>query len=262
MMQRDTNDQADAGLTSRSVIGTRIDATSYQDAITRIVAWAAASESRYVCFANVHVVMQAHDDSSFRSVVADADLVTPDGIPIVWALRLLRVPQATQCCGPELMPMLFSAAASRGINIGFYGGSDETLDRLLTKVRIQWPRANIAYAFSPPFRTLTDQEDEIEIKRITDSGVRILFVGLGCPKQERWAAAHKGRLPVVMLGVGAAFDFLAGTKPVAPALMRRVGLEWIFRFVTEPKRLWRRYLYHNPRFLVRLAFQVLQQRVL
>jgi N-acetylglucosaminyldiphosphoundecaprenol N-acetyl-beta-D-mannosaminyltransferase len=246
----------------RQILGMRVDATSYPDSVERILGWAESGhpQSRYVCVANVHMVMESFDNRAFQAIVNGADLVTPDGMPLVWALRLLGVPAATRVYGPSLVPLLCEEAARRGVAVGFYGGSPEVLERLLVELRHRYPALKIGYAWSPPFRPMTPAEDAATVKHITDSGVGVLFVGLGCPRQERWMAEHRERLRVVMIGVGAAFDFLAGAKRQAPGVLQRAGLEWCFRLVTEPRRLWRRYLYHNPRFLVLLARQLFTRR--
>jgi N-acetylglucosaminyldiphosphoundecaprenol N-acetyl-beta-D-mannosaminyltransferase len=141
------------------------------------------------------------------------------------------------------------AAAQENLPVGFYGGSPEVLNMLIKRMQARYEGLNVAFSCSPPFREMSREEDLAIIEQINQSGVRILFVGLGCPKQEIWMAEHRGKVKAVMLGVGAAFDFHAGTIPQAPAWMQRVGLEWLFRLGTEPRRLWKRYLYHNPRFI-------------
>jgi N-acetylglucosaminyldiphosphoundecaprenol N-acetyl-beta-D-mannosaminyltransferase len=235
------------------ILGMRVDPTSYEEATEKVLAWAAAGESRYVCVANVHMVMEAHDDPSFRALVNAADLVTPDGMPLVWMLRRLGYPHQERVCGPELTSRVCAEAARRGVPVGFYGGHPEALEALVRNLSARFPGLRVVYAYSPPFRPLTPEEDERVTEEINASGARILFVGLGCPKQEWWMAEHKGRVRAVMLGVGAAFDFHAGRVRQAPVWMQRAGLEWLFRLVQEPRRLWRRYLKHNPRFLL-LAF--------
>jgi len=235
------------------ILGMRVDPTSYEEATEKVLAWAAAGESRYVCVANVHMVMEAHDDPSFRALVNAADLVTPDGMPLVWMLRKLGYPHQERVYGPELTSRVCAEAARRGVPVGFYGGHPEALEALVRNLSARFPGLRVVYAYSPPFRPLTPEEDEGVTEEINASGARILFVGLGCPKQEWWMAEHKGRVRAVMLGVGAAFDFHAGRVRQAPVWMQRAGLEWLFRLVQEPRRLWRRYLKHNPRFLL-LAF--------
>lgn len=242
---------------SRSVLGTRIDATNYSDAVTRVLTWAGEAESRYVCVSNVHVTMEAYDSAEYRKTVNEADIVTPDGMPLVWALRLLGIEAATQVRGPTLTMHLLERAAGSSTPVGFYGGSPEVLETILKVCRARFPMLKVAYAFAPPFRPLTASEDAVVVGEINQSAARILFVGLGCPKQEGWMSSHKGSVNAVMLGVGAAFDILAGAKSEAPSWMQRTGLEWCFRLIHEPSRLWRRYAYHNPRFVILFARQYL-----
>lgn len=233
-----------------TVLGMRVDPTSYRAATEHILTWAQAGESRYVCVANVHMVMEAYDHPDFRAIVNAADLVVPDGMPLVWMLRRMGFPGQERVSGPDLVLHLAKMAARQGIPVGFYGGSAEVLARLQTHFGRRFPTLSIGYAYSPPFRPLTPEEDARITDEINASGVRLLFVGLGCPKQERWMAVHKGRIQAVMVGVGAAFDFHAGLKRRAPRWMQQAGLEWLFRLLSEPRRLWRRYLYHNPRFVI------------
>jgi N-acetylglucosaminyldiphosphoundecaprenol N-acetyl-beta-D-mannosaminyltransferase len=155
---------------------------------------------------------------------------------------------------------MLGAAEKAGIPVGFYGGSQAVLDRLIAKVRAKHPQLKITFEESPPFRALTAEEDAAVIERIAASGTRLLFIGLGCPKQENWVVDHVGKVPAVMLAVGAAFDFLAGTKPQAPRWMMRSGLEWMFRLVTEPRRLAGRYFRNNPRFVFKFVAQLLSQQ--
>jgi N-acetylglucosaminyldiphosphoundecaprenol N-acetyl-beta-D-mannosaminyltransferase len=237
------------------IIGLGVDRTNYQSAVQGILDWALRGESRYVCVANVHMVMEAYDDAEFRQIVNAADLVTPDGMPLVWVMRLQGLRQQERVYGPALTQFVLEAANREGIPVGFYGSTPQTLEKLKRNVQERYPSLKIAYLYAPPFRPLTTEEDEEVVRAINDSGTRILFVGLGCPKQERWMAAHKGRVQAVMLGVGAAFDFLAGVKPQAPHWMQRAGLEWLFRLLTEPRRLWRRYLINNPRFVLLVLLQ-------
>ncbi len=242
------------------ILNLRVDEISYQSAVQQILDWASRRESRYICVANVHMVMEAYDDATFRQIVNSADLVTPDGMPLVWVMRWQGIRQQERVYGPLLTEYVLEAASKEGIPVGFYGGTAETLQKLKRNIQKRYPSLAIAYLHAPPFRPLTSQEDEEAVRSINDSGARILFIGLGCPKQERWMAMHKGRVQVVMMGVGAAFDFLAGVKPQAPRWMQRAGLEWLFRLLTEPRRLWRRYLYHNPRFVFLVLLQLLGLR--
>jgi N-acetylglucosaminyldiphosphoundecaprenol N-acetyl-beta-D-mannosaminyltransferase len=202
--------------------------------------------------------MEGHDDRTFQAVMNEADLVTPDGMPLVWGLRLLGCKRATRVYGPDLTPIVLAQAARDGLPVGFYGGSPQVLEMFVQKMTGRFPALKVGYAFSPPFRSLTSTEDQKIVQEINGSGARILFVATGNPSQELWMAAHRGEVQAVMIGVGAAFDFLTGAKRQAPRWMMGIGLEWLFRLATEPRRLWRRYLKHNPRFLVFFALQLVR----
>ena len=238
-----------------SVLGVDIAASNYDEVVRKCTVWAEAHESRTVVFVDAHGVMQAYDKPSFRADMNAADLANPDGMPIVWALRAFGAPQASRVYGPDATLALLGAAQQSGIPIGFYGGDESTLAKLIAQVERRFPGINIAFRMSPPFRPLTAEEDESMVRQISDAGVRWLFVGLGCPKQERWIMAHKGRIPAVLLAVGAAFDFIAGTKPQAPRWMMRNGLEWAFRLGSEPRRLAGRYFRTIPRFMALVGYQ-------
>lgn len=238
------------------ILGSRVDPVSYAQAVQQVITWAQHHESRYVCVANVHMLMEAYDSPEFQNMVNAADLVTPDGMPLVWMLHRLGYPEQRRVYGPELTMKLIEAVATQEIAIGFYGGTVETLEQLTALFKKKYPNLKIAYSYSPPFRSMTVEEDEAIIRTVNASGTKILFIGLGCPKQERWMAAHRGKIQAVMLGVGAAFDFQAGNKRQAPLWMQRSSLEWLFRFSQEPNRLWRRYVYHNPRFMILAIMQL------
>jgi N-acetylglucosaminyldiphosphoundecaprenol N-acetyl-beta-D-mannosaminyltransferase len=241
---------------TRRVLGMRVDATSYQHATAEILRWGGLGKSRYVCIATVNNVIEAYDDPAYQKVMDGADLVTPDGVPLVWALRLLGVDGATRVYGPDLTPILCERAAALGVPVGFYWGAPEVLEAMAANLLRRHPALQIAYLHSPPFRPLTPDEEARVVADINRSGARILFVGLGAPKQECWMAEHKDAVAAVMIGVGAAFDFLAGRKRQAPAILQRLGLEWLFRLLNEPRRLWRRYLYRNPRFMALFVLQL------
>jgi N-acetylglucosaminyldiphosphoundecaprenol N-acetyl-beta-D-mannosaminyltransferase len=178
-------------------------------------------------------------------------------MPLVWVLRRLGLKDQNRVYGPDLTLSVCRAAADAGIPVGLYGGTPEALDALQKVYQERLPQLQIAYAYSPPFRPLTRDEDEAIVQAINRSGARIVFVGLGCPKQEQWVAGHRDRVQAVMLAVGAAFDFHSGRVEQAPRWMQRSGLEWLFRLLMDPRRLWRRYFKHNPRFLWLIAWQLL-----
>ena len=249
---------------SREVLGVRFDATTYADASARILGWAAAGESRTVFCSNTHSAVEASDGRSerrtygrsFRDVLNAADLNTPDGVPVVWALRHLGVATAERVYGPDLTLHVLRDAASAGVPVAFYGSSPVTLAALAARLPALAPGLDVRAMIAPPYRPLTTAEDEVFTRELAASGARIVFVGLGCPRQERWCEAHRGRVPAVMVAVGAAFDFHAGRVRQAPPVLQRAGLEWAFRLAVEPRRLWRRYARVVPAFLWRFARQV------
>jgi N-acetylglucosaminyldiphosphoundecaprenol N-acetyl-beta-D-mannosaminyltransferase len=252
----------DAGLAAfgaRRILGMRVDASSYERAVLAILEMAETGGGT-TCVATVHMVMEAFDDPIYQRVVNAAELVTSDGMPLVWTLRARGLPEAERVYGPDLVPAVCSAAAQRGVPVGFYGGSPAVVAALTRRMAELFPGLRIAFAMSPPFRALSAAEDAEVVADIRESGARILFVGLGCPKQERWMAEHRERLDCAQVGVGAAFDFLAGMKRQAPRWLQRAGLEWLFRLVCEPRRLWRRYAVHNPRFAWRAGLEILKAR--
>ncbi len=248
-------------LSGSSILGMRVDSSTYPDATRRIIAWALEGCSRYVCIANVHMVMEAFDDPEYQEVVNGADFVTSDGMPLVWALRRKGHPGADRVYGPDLTPLVCAAAAEAGIPVGFFGADPRVREAMVERLLSSYPTLRVAYSHSPPFREPTTAEAVETVDQINGSGARILFVGLGCPKQERWMAQQVGSIDCVMLGVGAAFDFIAGTKRKAPPSLQRLGLEWLFRMATEPRRLWKRYFYNNPRFVALLAVDLIRSRI-
>jgi N-acetylglucosaminyldiphosphoundecaprenol N-acetyl-beta-D-mannosaminyltransferase len=233
-----------------SIIGVHVNSTSYSDATENILNWSRQPESCYVCAANVHMLMEAYDSPEYNQVVNSADLVTPDGMPLVWLMRLKGQYGQERVYGPALMLHVLEAAARENVPVGFFGSSDQIMQLLVARIMSQFPNLRITYSYSPPFREINSDEDVEIIKRINASSARILFVGLGCPKQEKWMAEHRGKVNSVMLGVGAAFDYYAGAISQAPPWMQKMGLEWFYRLAGEPHRLWRRYLLNNPRFIV------------
>jgi N-acetylglucosaminyldiphosphoundecaprenol N-acetyl-beta-D-mannosaminyltransferase len=243
-------------LEHRQIVGMRVDITSYADATKRIIAWAQQHQSKSVFASNVHMTMETYDDPKFAQVVNNADLVTPDGMPLVWALQALGSKNASRVYGPTLTLDVCQAAATAGIKIALYGGTNESLVAFTNFLQERFPSINIVCQISPPFRSLTPEEDADYTKKIIDSEAQILLVGIGCPRQENWIAEHQGRIPAVMLGVGAAFDFHSGRVKQAPQWMQGIGLEWLFRLIMEPKRLWKRYFKHNPRFLLFFFIQL------
>jgi N-acetylglucosaminyldiphosphoundecaprenol N-acetyl-beta-D-mannosaminyltransferase len=214
----------------------------------------------YICFSTVHMVMEAYDNPEFAEKVNNADYIVTDGMPIVWMQKLQGAKEASRIRANDLMIELCRYAEKKGFSVGFYGSKSPVLESILRRTEKNFPNLKIVYAFSPPFRNLSAEEDEEITKAINQAGPDILFVGLGCPKQENWMADHKDKLKAVMLGVGASFDFFAGNIRECPAWLGKLGLEWLFRLIQEPKRLWRRYLLLNPRFIILAVLQLLKRR--
>jgi N-acetylglucosaminyldiphosphoundecaprenol N-acetyl-beta-D-mannosaminyltransferase len=219
----------------------------------------AAGARGYLTAAAVNLVMSAREDPEAAAALAGATLATPDGMPLVWALKALGHQRATRIYGPDLMAAFCARAAARGIPIYLYGGRDpEALALLQARLRERFPGLAIAGAHSPPFRPLSDQEKAEDAARIDGSGAAVVWVGTGQPKQEKWMHEMRPRLAAPLLvGVGAAFDFHAGLISQAPPWMQRAGLEWAYRLSREPRRLWRRYARYNPRFIAGFAAQYL-----
>ena len=226
-------------------------------AIASIDSLATRGQGGYVCFSTVHMVMESYDDPDFGAKVNAADLIITDGMPLVWMQRRQGRPEAQRIRANDLMIALCEHAAASGRSVGFYGGKQEVIDAIKERAGRELPNLNIVYAYSPPFRPLTDDEDAAIVDEINEASPDLLFTGLGCPKQENWMAAHRERLRSVMLGVGASFDFYAGNVRECPEWIGRLGLEWLFRLTQEPKRLWRRYLILNPRFMFLAAMQLI-----
>ncbi len=240
-----------------SVLGTPIDIITWDGALSQLNAWVTNHESRYVCICNVHSVVTASQDAEFGRVVREADMATPDGAPVAWMMRKLGHAGQQRINGPDLMWKYCEQVQSSDESVFFYGSTEETLEILKAKLLAAFPRLKIAGVISPPFRKLTAEEDDAIVAQINASGAGTVWVSLGCPKQEMWMAAHRGRINAVMVGVGAAFDYHAGTIKRAPKWMQNNGLEWFYRLVSEPRRLWKRYLVTNTLFVIGAARQLL-----
>jgi N-acetylglucosaminyldiphosphoundecaprenol N-acetyl-beta-D-mannosaminyltransferase len=241
----------------RSVLGVKLAVSSYDEVVQRSLAWAGERQSRALYFAAVHMVMESIENPDFLQQLNASGTVFPDGMPLVWALRALGERSAQRICGSDATAAMLAAAETAGVSVGFYGGSQSVLDALIGAVRLRHPNLNVVFQLSPPFRALTHEEDLAVVDKINSSGVRLLFIGLGCPKQEHWIVEHMGRVHAVMFAVGAAFDFIAGNKNRGPRWMQSCGLEWVFRLASEPRRLAWRYLKHNPRFVIKFLRQLL-----
>ncbi len=246
---------------TQAILGAAVDALSWDQAIHQIAAWASAQESRYICLCNVHSVVTASRNPEFRAAIHGADLCTPDGAPVAWALRRLGFPSQQRINGPDLMWKYLHEAERLSQAVFFYGSTEKTLDGLRAALARHFPHLIIAGMYGPPFRALTQEEERQEIDMINQSGAAVVFVGLGCPKQETWMAAHRAQVRAVLIGVGAAFDYHAGTIKRAPPWMQQHGLEWLYRLATEPRRLLKRYLVTNTLFIFGFSRQILMRTV-
>jgi N-acetylglucosaminyldiphosphoundecaprenol N-acetyl-beta-D-mannosaminyltransferase len=237
-----------------NVLGVDVNVLSLRDAMTTIEQWICRRVHHYVCITGAHGVMESRRDEQLRGILNRAGMVTADGMSLVWFSRLVRKAPAERVYGPDLMRALTSISPERGYRHFYYGGPPGLAENLKEAMEIAYPGVTIVGTLSPPFHELTPLEDNAVVAQINATCPDIVWVGLSTPKQEFWMARHLGQINApVMIGVGAAFDFLAGTKRQAPLWMQRNGLEWLFRLVTEPRRLWRRYLYIVPGFALLTA---------
>jgi N-acetylglucosaminyldiphosphoundecaprenol N-acetyl-beta-D-mannosaminyltransferase len=241
-----------------NVLGVGVSAITMGDALTHIDRWIASGDSRYVCVTGVHGLMESQTDPALRDIHNRAGLVTPDGMPLVWLSWLHGHRAVERVYGPDLMLACCERSCERGYRHFFYGGAPGVPERLAARLQQRFPGLTVAGTWSPPFHELTGDEERAMLDRVAGARPDIVWVGLSTPKQERWMARYVDRLRVpVMIGVGAAFDMHAGVKRQAPRWMQRSGLEWLFRLASEPRRLGRRYLVNNPRFVWRLYLQSL-----
>lgn len=230
-------------------------------AVETIAGWIARGDSRYVCACDVHSLMRAQDDVGHMAALCDADMITPDGQPIVLTSRLRGIAEMSRVCGPDLLPAVCAHSVEAGWTHYFYGGAPGVADALAARMARNYPGLNIAGTECPPFRPLSVEERAATVERIRRSGANIVWIGLGCPKQEQWMREHRALLPgVVTVGIGAAFDFHTDRIQRAPRWMCDHGLEWLHRLASEPRRLWRRYLVLAPRFVAYSLAETLQLR--
>ncbi len=245
------------------VLGVPLALTDYDATLDWIDDTVAAGRRGYVCVAATHTVMAAHEDVELQRALLGADFTVPDGQPLVWALNLLGHDLDERVYGPELMDRACARAARTGRRVYLYGGRHTgALVQLTRNLRLRHPGLHVVGGYVPPFRPLTPEEETAVVADIVRCRAEIVWVGIGVPKQEKWMARISGRLPgSVLVGVGAAFDFHSGLVPQAPRWMQQRGLEWLFRLVREPRRLWRRYLRYNPRFVVGFVRQWARERL-
>lgn len=247
---------------SQSVIGLPVSALSLQGYIDCIIRWGQSNLSKVVCVANVHMLVEATRSPSLANVLQNADLITPDGMPLVWMLRLLRRTHQDRAPGMDLLQGTCQAAAANGLPVFFVGSEQKVLDRMRNRLQQEYPTLIIGGMEPLPFGSLPlPQAAEFPvIEAIRQSGAGVVFVSLGCPKQEQWMAQHQGEIPAVMVGIGGVFPIYAGLHKHAPKFIRESGFEWLYRLVQEPQRLWKRYADTIPPFLWMAGKQLLNDR--
>ncbi|MEO0455874.1 MAG: WecB/TagA/CpsF family glycosyltransferase [Cyanobacteria bacterium P01_A01_bin.114] len=242
-----------------NVVSSPVTALVFEQQIEVMLDWAKQRLSKVVCVANVHMLMEAHWHHDLKSVLETADIVTPDGMPLVWMMRLLGARAQDRVAGLDIFHAVCHKAALEGVSIYLVGSTSEVLNTMKAKLQDDFPSLKVAGLAPLPFRPLTEAEDEELVNAINESGAGIAMVSLGCPKQERWMGDHRGPLNAVMIGLGGAFPVYAGLNKRAPKWIRDAGLEWLYRLAQEPRRLWKRYGTTIPPFIV-LAIQQLMMR--
>ena len=231
------------------VIKSLISVGKYADFVSNIMTLSQKSSSSYVCVANVHMTIEAYDSTSFLDIVNSADITTPDGMPLAKAMKYIYGLEQDRVAGMDLMPSLMEVCEQQSKSIFLYGSTQETLDKIIKKAKLEFPLLKLD-AYSPPFRTLTVGEESSIVSKINDGDYDFVFVALGCPKQEKWMATHKNVIHSCMIGLGGALEVYADVKARAPQWVQDYSLEWVYRLVQDPKRLWKRYLYTNNKFIV------------
>ncbi len=236
-------------LPKKHVLGVGLSTGSFAQHIKLFAEYGAARRSAYVCCVNAHMCVEAHNDPAFAAVVNGADFATADGMPMLNQLNRRHQLGQERVAGNDIMPALMAEAAAQGLGIYLYGGKQEVLDLIVARAAKDWPTLRISGIESPPYRPHSNAEMEDAAERINASAAHIVLVSLGCPKQEKWMAAMKGKVNAIMLGMGGAFLLYAGVDSRAPKWMRDLSLEWVYRLALEPGRLWKRYLVTNTTFL-------------
>ncbi|MDM5264380.1 WecB/TagA/CpsF family glycosyltransferase [Sulfurovum sp. XTW-4] len=244
----------------RKVINTLINTGSYEELIGNILDLSKNSRSSYVCISNVHMAIEAYLDKTFCNIVNSSDIATPDGMPLAKAMKMLYSVDQDRVAGMDLMPDLMHISEEKGLSIFLYGSTDEVLKAIVSKAKNEFPNLKL-HIYSPPFRTLSHEEKEHIVRIINKHNPDFVFVALGCPKQEKWMSEHKNKINSCMIGLGGALEVYANLKSRAPQWMQNYSLEWLYRLIQDPKRLWKRYLVTNSLFIGLLFVQFIKVRV-
>jgi N-acetylglucosaminyldiphosphoundecaprenol N-acetyl-beta-D-mannosaminyltransferase len=248
-------------LTKVKLFKTLVSTGGYQDYVHQIIRLAAARTSSYVCFANVHMLMEAYQQPEFNQVVNEADIVAPDGRPLSILMSHHYGIDQQRACGMDMFKDILKAAQQNQVSVFFYGSTPEVLEKVKSKAQQEFPLLKIAGSYAPPFRPLTPEEDQAVVNLIKTSETQLLFVSLGCPKQEKWMFEHRGQVAACMLGLGQAFLVYADLEKRLPPWARDLSLEWVYRLYLEPKRLWKRYLKSNSMFLLLAGKSILLHKL-
>jgi len=238
------------------IVNLYVTLTSFEEAIQQVTAFAVNKKKMYACFANAHMVVEARDEQ-FARQVNQADFVFTDGKPLTWALRFLYGIRQERIAGMDFFPAFLQKCHDQQLSVFFYGSSQKVLHAIKQRIANELPNCKVVGSISPPFRPLTTSEIEEHIRQINESGANVVFVSLGCPKQEKWCAENSLRINAPLLAVGGAFAVYAGMQKRAPQYMQNVGLEWLYRLLQEPQRLWKRYLFTNSMFV----WEVCKQKI-
>lgn len=247
--------------TKRTLLSSNISTGSFNDFVDQVFWLTENKPSSYVCFANAHMLIEAYKDKEFNTILNNADVAAPDGGPLSKLMKILYGQHQDRVPGMDLMPRLLKEAAARGKSVYFYGSTDEVLKAVVTQANKEFPSLKIAGYYSPPFRKISAEEDASIVDMINSTSPDLVFVALGCPKQERWMAEHKNRVNACMLGVGQAYMTFAGLEKRLPPWARNLSLEWTYRLWQEPKRLWKRYLVTNSLFVMLSARFILKHKL-
>ncbi|WP_316771013.1 WecB/TagA/CpsF family glycosyltransferase [Pedobacter frigiditerrae] len=247
-------------LRKKRIISIDISYGTYDQFVSAIINYAKARISSYVCVANVHMLIEAQESIEFQKIVNEADLVTPDGMPLAKSFQILYNQTQERVDGMSLLPRLLSEAEKENLSVYFFGGAQATLDATATFLTQTYPNLKVAGMLSPPFRPLSEIEKEEIANKIEASGANLVFVVLGCPKQERWMADMKGKIPAIMIGIGGALPVLVGQQKRAPVWMQKASLEWLYRLAQEPQRLFKRYFTTNTKFIYLITKEIFQNK--
>ncbi|MBS1554596.1 MAG: WecB/TagA/CpsF family glycosyltransferase [Bacteroidetes bacterium] len=242
----------------KRVVSIDVSIVDYANALQHVITLGKRHQPSYACFSNVHMAIEAHRSVAFQQMVNNATFAFTDGMPLVFALKWLYGIRQERIAGMDFMADVLESCDRERLSVFLFGSTDEILLRLETLIKTKYPNLRLVGKISPPFRALSEHENQQYIQQINDSGAHILLVGLGCPKQETWMAQHSDQINAVVLGVGGAFGLYAGSAKRAPVWMRNVGLEWVFRLAQEPKRLFKRYAVTNTLFVWLLMKQLVR----